>query len=58
MQIITDLKEFVNNINSHVERFLKKLKLGMDFNKPVNEDTSHLAIDKTSKNRYNTKSIT
>ena len=49
MQIFTDLKEFVNNINSHVERFLKKLKLGMDFNKPVNENTSHLTVDKTSK---------
>ena len=52
------LKKFVDDINSHVKSFLKKLELWMNFNKPINEDTSHLAIDKTSKNRYNTKSIT
>ena len=45
----TNLEEFVNDINCHVKRFLKKLELGMNFNEPINENPSHLAVDKTSK---------
>ena len=41
------LEELVNDVDSHVERLLQQLELGVDLNQPVYQHSPHLTIDRT-----------
>ena len=45
------LEELVNDVDSHVERLLQQLELGVDLHQPVHQHGPHLTIDRTPESR-------
>ena len=51
MRAKAHLEELVNDVDSHVERLLQQLELGVDLHQPIHQHSSHLAIYRTPGDR-------